>query len=78
MAFAAAASILVLKWLKCASPGDLRAIREIRVQVDDDCPGELILIIDLFNVVMAGHAFRCLRLSNGERTGLAFDELYWD
>ena len=62
-----------MKWLKGASPGDLRAIREIRVQVDDDCPDELILIKNLFNVVMAGHAFRCLRLSN--LTELAFDDV---
>lgn len=75
MAFAAAASVLVLKWLKCASPGDLRAICDIRVRLEDDCPAsELLLIKDLFHVVMAGHAFRCLGLSDGERTGWAFHE----
>jgi hypothetical protein len=72
-AFAEVASILVLKWLNYASPGDLRAIREIGVQLEDDCPGELMLIIDLFKVVMTSHAFRCLGLSN--LTGSAFDDV---
>ena len=65
----------VLKWLKRASPGDLRAIRVKGVRVEDDHPGgELYLIFDMFTSVMTCYAVKWMEKPNRERTGWAFDE----
>ena len=64
-----------MKWLKRASPGDLRAIREIGVQLEDDYPaGELYLIFDMFTSVMTCYAVKCMEPVNRSGTALVFDE----
>ena len=56
----------VLKWLKRASPGDMRAVREIGVQLgyvyDAGEYVDRILILDIFAGVMSSYAIRCLSL----------------
>ena len=57
----------VLKWLKRASPGDLRAIRVKGV--------ERMLIVDIFTSVMACYAVKCMEPVNRSGTALVFDNL---
>ena len=63
-----------LRWFSRASPGDLRAIREIGLQLRNDDPDgecvERILIIDLFASVMASYAGKWMR-AFGEDVGSA-------
>ena len=58
-------AIECLKWFSRAGPGDLRAIREIGLQLRNDDPDgecvERILIIDLFASVMASYAGKWMR-----------------
>ena len=55
-----------MKWLKRASPGDMRAVREIGVQLgyvyDAGEYVDRILILDIFAGVMSSYAIRCLSL----------------
>ena len=54
-----------LKWFMCrASPGDLRAIREIGLQLRNDV--ERILIIDLFTNVMGSYAVKWMGKFGGD------------
>ena len=65
-------AIECLRWFSRASPGDLRAIREIGLQLRNDDPDgecvERILIIDLFASVMASYAGKWMR-AFGEDVG---------
>ena len=57
-------AIECLKWFSRASPGDLRAIREIGLQLRNDI--ERILIIDLFTSVMASYAVKWMGKFGGD------------
>ena len=56
-----------MKWLKRASPGDLRAIRVKGV--------ERMLIVDMFTSVMTCYAVKCMEPVNRSGTALVFDNL---
>ena len=67
-----------MKWLKRASPGDLRAIRVKGVKVEDGYYGdrvERMLIVDMFTSVMACFAVKCMEPVNRRGTALFFDNL---
>ena len=55
-----------MKWLKRASPGDLRAIRVKGV--------ERMLIVDMFTSVMTCYAVKCMEPVNRSGTALIFDK----
>ena len=65
-AHASIAAGQVLKWLKRASPGDLRAIRVKGV--------ERMLIVDMFTSVMTCYAVKCMEPVNRSGTALIFDK----
>ena len=67
LAHASIAAGQVLKWLKRASPGDLRDIRVMGV--------ERMLIVDMFTSVMACYAVKCMEPVNRSGTALFFDSL---
>ena len=67
-----------MKWLKRASPGDLRAIRVKGVKVEDGYYGERVdrmLIVDMFTSVMACYAVKCMEPVNRSGTALFFHNL---
>ena len=66
LAHASIAAGQVLKWLKRASPGDLRAIRVKGV--------ERMLIVDMFTSVMTCYAVKCMEPVNRSGTALIFDK----
>ena len=78
LAHASIAAGQVLKWLKRASPGDLRAIRVKGVKVEDGYYGERVdrmLIVDMFTSVMACYAVKCMEPVNRSGTALFFHNL---
>jgi hypothetical protein len=67
-----------LKWLKRASPGDLRDIRVMGLPTTDGYYGprvERMLIVDMFTSVMACYAVKCMEPVNRSGTALFFDNL---